>query len=43
MDIILVGYQPKLFRKKHTNFWPWNYLTETFRKLELSDLASECE
>jgi len=34
MDVILVGYQPGLFRKKHTNFWPWNYLTETFRKLE---------
>src|SRR4030043_1960336 len=33
MDVILVGYQPRLFRKKHTNFWPWNYLTGTFRKL----------
>ena len=33
MDIILVGYQPQLLRKKHTNFWPWNYLSETFRKL----------
>ena len=28
-----MGYQPRLFRKKHTNFWPWNYLTGTFRKL----------
>ena len=33
MDVVLVGYQPRLFRKKHTNFWPWNYLTGTFRKL----------
>jgi hypothetical protein len=33
MDVVLVGYQPRLFRKKHTNFWPWNYLTGIFRKL----------
>ena len=29
--IYLVGYQPKFFwKKKHTNFWPWDYLTQTF-------------
>jgi hypothetical protein len=33
VDIILVGYRPKLFRKKHTNFWPWNYLNDTFNGL----------
>lgn len=33
MNIYLVGYQPKLFRKKHTNFWPWNYLVNTFKEL----------
>lgn len=32
-DIYLVGYEPKLFRKKHTNFWPWDYLTKTFNEL----------
>ena len=32
-DIYLVGYEPKMFRKKHTNFWPWNYLTNTFIEL----------
>lgn len=33
MNIYLVGYQPKLFRKKHTNFWPWDYLAKTFKEL----------
>ena len=33
MNIYLIGYQPKLFRKKHTNFWPWDYLAKTFREL----------
>ena len=34
MNIYLVGYIPKyFFSKKHTNYWPWNYLAETFRQL----------
>lgn len=34
MNIYLVGYIPKyFFSNKHTNFWPWSYLTETFRQL----------
>jgi len=34
MNIYLVGYVPKFFlSRKHTNFWPWSYLTETFRIL----------
>lgn len=33
MKIYLVGYQPKFLRKKHTNFWPWNYLTQTFNEI----------
>jgi hypothetical protein len=34
MNIYLVGYIPKyFFSKKHTNFWPWSYLTETFKQL----------
>jgi len=37
MDIYLVGYQPKYFwRKKHTNYWPWNYLVNTFNELGYS-------
>ena len=32
--IYLVGYQPKFFwKKKHTNFWPWDYLTQTFNRI----------
>lgn len=35
MKVYLVGYVPKyFFRGKHTNFWPWNYMAETFRDLE---------
>jgi hypothetical protein len=34
MNIYLVGYIPKyFFKRKHTNFWPWSYLAETFRQL----------
>ena len=34
MTIYLVGYQPKyFFKSKHTNWWPWNYLKDTFRLL----------
>jgi hypothetical protein len=33
MQINLVGYIPKFYRKKHTNFWPWNYLKQTFQEL----------
>jgi len=34
MNIYLTGYIPKyFFSRKHTNFWPWSYLTETFRLL----------
>lgn len=33
LDVYMVGYEPKLFRKKHTNFWPWDYLTKTFNEL----------
>ena len=34
MDIYLVGYQPRyFFSKKHTNFWPWDYLVKTFNEL----------
>ncbi len=29
----MIGYEPKFLRKKHTNFWPWNYLVETFNEL----------
>lgn len=36
MDIVLIGYRPKVFRKKHTNFWPWNYLNETFNEIGYS-------
>lgn len=32
-QIYVVGYEPKLLRKKHTNFWPWSYLTQTFKEL----------
>lgn len=36
MKVYLLGYQPKYFwRKKHTNFWPWDYLTSTFKILGL--------
>ncbi len=34
MNIYLVGYVPKyFFSHRHTNFWPWSYLTNTFRQL----------
>lgn len=33
LDIYMIGYEPKFLRKKHTNFWPWNYLVETFNEL----------
>lgn len=33
MKIYLVGYIPHFFKKKHTNYWPWNYLTTTFKEL----------
>ncbi len=33
LDVYLVGYEKRMFRKKHTNFWPWNYLMETFISL----------
>ena len=34
MNIYLVGYVPKyFFSSRHTNFWPWSYLAETFRQL----------
>jgi len=34
MNIYLVGYIPKFFfSRKHTNFWPWSYLSEIFRLL----------
>lgn len=34
MRIYLTGYQPRFFFKpKHTNWWPWDYLTQTFRLL----------
>jgi hypothetical protein len=34
MNIYLVGYIPKyFFSSKHTNFWPWSYLAETFIQL----------
>ncbi|MBE2246021.1 MAG: hypothetical protein IAE67_02090 [Candidatus Competibacteraceae bacterium] len=34
MRIYLTGYQPRFFFKsKHTNWWPWNYLAETFKLL----------
>lgn len=34
MNIYLTGYIPGyFFSRKHTNFWPWSYLAETFRQL----------
>jgi hypothetical protein len=34
MNIYLVGYIPGFFFiSKHTNFWPWSYLTQTFREI----------
>ncbi|MFH0842995.1 MAG: hypothetical protein V1903_10275 [Bacteroidota bacterium] len=34
MNIYLTGYIPEyFFSRKHTNFWPWSYLAETFRLL----------
>ena len=33
LDIYMVGYEPRLLKKKHTNFWPWDYLTKTFNEL----------
>ncbi len=34
MNIYLVGYQKKyFFKSKHTNWWPWNYLKDTFNEL----------
>lgn len=37
MNIYLLGYQPKyFFRPKHTNWWPWNYLKNTFNELGYS-------
>ncbi len=33
MQINLVGYIPPFYKKKHTNFWPWNYLKNTFQEL----------
>jgi hypothetical protein len=36
MQINLVGYVPQLPWKKHTNFWPWDYLAKTFNELGLN-------
>lgn len=33
LDIYLVGYEPRLLKPKHTNFWPWSYLAQTFNEL----------
>ena len=34
MNIYFIGYQPRYFwRKKHTNYWPWNYLVNTINEL----------
>ena len=33
MNIYLVGYIPPFWKKKHTNFWPWNYLATTFNQI----------
>lgn len=34
MNIYLVGYKPPFFfSKKHTNYWPWSYLADTFRQI----------
>lgn len=33
MEIALLGYTPRLFRKKHTNYWPWKYLETIFSSL----------
>jgi len=34
MNIYLTGYQPQyIFKAKHTNWWPWNYLKNTFKDL----------
>ncbi|PCJ64943.1 MAG: hypothetical protein COA58_11775 [Bacteroidetes bacterium] len=33
MKVYLLGYIPPFYKKKHTNFWPWNYLTTTFNEL----------
>lgn len=33
MQVYLVGYIPPFYKKKHTNFWPWNYLKNTFVEL----------
>ncbi len=34
MNVYLLGYQPKyFFKSKHTNWWPWNYLKDTFNDI----------
>lgn len=33
MKVYLVGYIPPFYKKKHTNFWPWSYLANTFREI----------
>jgi|GEM_PF-1817698 len=34
MNVYLLGYQPRFFFKsKHTNWWPWNYMKDTFNDL----------
>ena len=43
MQINLLGYTPKLFKKKHTNYWPWQYLAKTFQSLGLSARMIEAE
>lgn len=39
MQINLLGYKPTLrniYKPKHTNFWPWDYLATTFQELGLN-------
>lgn len=43
MNIYLVGYVPPFYKKKHTNFWPWSYLAQTFRDLGLNSFHANVD
>jgi len=33
MNIYFTGYTKKLFRKPHTNFWPWQYMVKSINEI----------